>query len=424
MNIENLRQCITGETLQFAFANLYSSDIELVKNRYLTCVEGYEKQFSAGEDASIFSAPGRTEVGGNHTDHQQGRVIAGAVDLDVIAAVNKTNTNVIRVYSENFGLTEVVLDTLDVIESEKETSAALIRGIAFKLKERGYSIAGFDAYTMSNVLCGSGLSSSAAFEVLLGTILNKLYCNGELTAIEIAQISQYAENVYFGKPCGLMDQTACAVGGFVSIDFACTKKPVVNPISFDLKQQGYQLVIVNTGANHADLTDDYASIPFEMKSVANYFGKEYLNEVDITEFYRNIPKLREQVSDRAILRAIHFFEDTNRVLRQADALMNKEIDTFLKEVNASGQSSYDYLQNVYSARNYTEQSVSLALCITKQFMNGQGACRVHGGGFAGTIQAYIPIELSNDYINQMQSIFGQGCCYRINIRSQGGIQVI
>ncbi|WMJ22604.1 galactokinase family protein [Paludicola sp. MB14-C6] len=424
MNIEQLKDSIVSGAYNSVLQNIYSDNINTVKARYLSCIEGYQQQFQKGDNISVFSAPGRTEVGGNHTDHQHGRVIAGAVDLDIIAVVNKTNANVIRVFSEGFGLTEVVLDNFNVVENEKETSAALIRGIVSRLKERGYPVSGFDAYTMSDVLCGSGLSSSAAFEVLIGTVLNDLYCNSELKAIEIAQIAQYAENVYFGKPSGLMDQTASAVGGFVSIDFACIKKPIINPITFDLKKHGYQLVIVNTGANHSDLTDDYASIPHEMKDIASCFDKEHLNEVETTVFYQNIPKLRGQVSDRAILRAIHFFEDTNRVTRQADALIHQDIDTFLKEVNASGQSSYDYLQNVYSPHNPTEQSIALALCLTKQFLKGQGACRVHGGGFAGTIQVYLPISVTDDYIKHMKLVFGENCCYRINIRKQGGVKVI
>lgn len=423
MNIDQLKVCITSDTLEYTFRNLYSENIDTVKERYLKCVEGYESYFGAGNDVAMFSSPGRTEVGGNHTDHQHGRVLAGAVDLDIIATVQKMEGNLIRIYSEGFGFTEVDLSQLEVIESEKETSAALVRGIAAKLIEKGYKVGGFHAYVMSNVLNGSGLSSSAAFEVLICTIFNQLYCNKNLTPIEIAQISQYAENIYFGKPSGLMDQTTCAVGGFVAIDFA-TSQPKVKPISFNLQEQGYQLVIVNTGANHADLTDAYASIPQEMKSVAQLFGKEYLNEVDESDFYQNLDKVRMSVSDRAILRAIHFFNDTNRVLRQADALERNDIATFLKEVNASGQSSNDYLQNSYSINHPSEQSITLALCMTKQFLQGEGACRVHGGGFAGTIQAYIPITRVQAYIRQMEKLFGSGCCYCINIRSCGGIQVI
>ncbi len=424
MNTNELIDFTNDNNLNSTFTRLYGSDSECTRQRYINCINQFKINFGERHSVELFSAPGRTEVGGNHTDHQNGRVLAGAVSLDIIACVSKNDNNTIRVLSEGYDVCEVCLDNLSVIENEKNTASALIRGIASRIMDLGYNVSGFDAYTTSNVLCGSGLSSSAAFEVLVASIVNEHFCNGELSPVDLAKISQYAENIYFGKPCGLMDQTACAVGGFVEIDFENPKSPIVENIQFDLETNGYKLVIVNTGANHADLTDDYSSVPADMKSVAKCFGKEFLREVDEDVFFESVCSLRHKVSDRAILRAIHFFGDNSRVLKQASALKENDINSFFAEVNASGNSSYDYLQNVYSSHNPLEQGISLALALTKRFLNNNGACRVHGGGFAGTIQAYIPINQVNDYISTMEVVFGHNCCYELNIRNAGAIKII
>lgn len=424
MNSKQMIEHITCDKLSNIFTKLYGKSDNIVKNRFIDILDNFEKQFGIGREIELYSAPGRTEVGGNHTDHQHGRVLAGAVSLDVIGAVSPNDDNTIRILSEGHDMCEVKLDDLSVNKSEANSSPSLVRGIASKISEMGYSVKGFDAYTTSQVLCGSGLSSSAAFEVLVANIINQLYCNGELSPVKMAIISQYAENVYFGKPSGLMDQTACAVGGFITIDFENPEQPKVENIHFDLDKHGYKLVIVNTGANHADLTDDYSSIPADMKSVARQFDKEFLREVDENDVLQNIESLRNKISDQAILRAIHFFDDNNRVIKQASALMNDNISEFFNQVNISGASSFDYLQNVYSPHNPLEQGISLALCITRRFIKNNGACRVHGGGFAGTIQAYIRKSDIDEYVELMENIFGSGCCYVLNIRNEGTIKII
>lgn len=372
----------------------------------------------------FFSAPGRTEVSGNHTDHNHGKVIAAAVDLDIIACVCPIDEPVVYLKSEGFPEDKVDLSDLSVRENEKNTSAALIRGVAKGLIDRGYKIGGFKAYTTSDVLKGSGLSSSAAFEVLIGTILNELYNAPHIAnPIEIAQIAQYAENVYFGKPSGLMDQMASSFGGFISIDFADTDEPEIDCLMFDLAKHNFSLCIVDTKGNHADLTPEYAAIPNEMKSVAKFFGKEYLREITKDDVLSNIAALREKCGDRAILRALHFFDENERVAELCHFIDTDNFEWFLNYINASGNSSYKYLQNVFASSVPDEQGVSLALNVIERLLDGEGAHRVHGGGFAGTVQAFVPNRILDKFKAGVEAVFGEGSCYVLNVRSVGGTEI-
>lgn len=391
--------------------------------RFEKAIEEFENMFGKNRNIRFFSAPGRTEIGGNHTDHQHGRVLAGSVNLDIIAVVSPNNDNIIRVKSEGYKQNIIDLSDLNIKEKEYNTTLSLIRGISAYFKNLGYDVKGFDAYMTSEVLKGSGLSSSAAFEVMIGTIINEMFCDGKETAVKIAQIGQYAENVYFGKPCGLMDQTASSVGGFVTIDFKDNDNPIVEKIDFDFASCGYSLCIVDTGGNHADLTPDYASVPKEMKSIAEYFGKKVLREVPKEEFYKNISKLREICGDRAILRAAHFYDDDERVPMEVSALKNNDFETFKNLIIQSGYSSYMYLQNVYSCINPSEQGISLGLLMCEKILKGKGAYRVHGGGFAGTIQAFVPNEMLSEFKENMENVFGSGKCHVLSIRPVGGIEL-
>ena len=419
MNILTLKQNILNGILNDQFELLYG-ETNNSTDRYTKACDSFCELFGENRDVSLFSAPGRTEVGGNHTDHQHGCVFAGSVNLDVIGFASKNDENVIRIKSEGFPMDTIDLNDLSVVDREIGTAASLIRGMASIFKENGYNIGGFDAYTTSNVLKGSGLSSSAAFEVLIGIILDNLYNSGNISAVDIAKFSQKAENVYFGKPCGLMDQMASSVGGFISIDFKDVTKPAIKKCEFNLKEHGYSLCIVNTGGNHADLTQDYADITIGDKKVANYFSKDYLSEVSEDEFYNNLKSLREEVGDRAVLCALHYFDDTKRAKLEAEALLNNDVNAFLKLINESGNSSFKYLQNVYSIHSPNEQGLSVALALTEKFLSGSGACRVHGGGFAGTIQAFVPNDRLNDYKTMIEAVFGTDSCYVLNIRSVGG----
>ncbi len=385
--------------------------------------EGLKKKFSDyyGRPAEfIFSAPGRTELGGNHTDHQLGRVLAGAVSLDTAAAVALNGDGPICVVSEGYPPCRVDLAELAVRPEEKGNTAALIRGIAAGNAERGHRLRGFQAYISSSVLPGSGLSSSAAFEVLIGTIINHI-CHCGFSPIEIAQLGQYAENVYFGKPCGLMDQTASAVGNIVTIDFANSKKPLVEPIDFDFSKCGYALCIINSGADHADLTDEYAAIPGELKKVCLVFGKEHLREVPEEEFYRRISEVRAAAGDRAVLRAIHIYEENKRVDGQVQALRENDFERFLALVTLSGRSSWMYLQNVVPTGNTVHQELAFALALTEKLLGGRGACRVHGGGFAGTIQAFVPVDELESFRAETDRVLGSGSCQVLSIRRSGGV---
>ncbi len=424
--LKELLSQIKSGALNEKFAYIYSADEQAVKEqmqRYEQAVLEFAKLFGQEREVDLFSAPGRTEIGGNHTDHQHGRVVAAGVNLDVIAVVSKNNDNVIRIQSKGYPMDTIDLSDLSVQENEKNKAASLIRGVAARFKELGYEIGGFDAYTTSNVLKGSGLSSSAAFEVLVGTILSLAFNDGKSDAVEIAQIGQYAENVYFGKPCGLMDQTASSVGGFVAIDFKDPSKPVVEKIDFDFAKSGYVLCIVDTGGNHADLTDDYASVPVEMKSVAKVCGKEVLRDVDTDVFNDLIPQLRRECGDRAVLRAMHFFKENERAKAVADALRAGDFEKFKALIIESGKSSFTYLQNVYTTKNVKEQGLSLALAMAEDILEGTGAYRVHGGGFAGTIQAFVPGMKLRAFKSDMERVFGTNTCHVLSIRPVGGVQI-
>ena len=394
------------------------------KDRYVTAIETYEKLY--GTDAvEIYSAPGRSEVGGNHTDHQHGEVLATSINLDAIAIVKKLPDMQIRLVSD--GYDEIVIDgnDLSLKEEEKETTTALIKGVLAGAKKRGYAVGGFQAYITSDVLIGAGLSSSAAFETVIGTILSYLYNDGGIDAITIAIIGQYAENVYFGKPCGLMDQMACSVGNLVHIDFADVKNPKVEKVEFDMNAYGYSLCITDTKGSHADLTADYAAIPTEMKAVASYFGKEVLLGLTIEDILSHAQELREKLGDRAVLRALHFLCEDVRVEEEIDALKAGNIDAFLQKVKESGDSSFKYLQNVYTSHDVMHQNVSLALAVSEiALAGGAGVARVHGGGFAGTIQAFVKNEAVSGYRAAMDRLFGADSCKVLKIRKYGGMKVL
>ncbi|MBQ8622898.1 MAG: galactokinase [Oscillospiraceae bacterium] len=401
---------------------LYGNKAGTMKKRYYELSKEFEALFGE-KPVYFFSASGRTEVVGNHTDHNHGKVLAAAVDLDVIAAVVPTNNGIITVKSQSYPIDEIDSSDLEIKENEKNTSASLIRGVCAGLKNRGYAYGGFKAYTMSDVLKGSGLSSSAAFEVLIVTILNHLYNDGKVSDVAVAQISQYAENVYFGKPSGLMDQMASSVGGFISIDFADTENPVIESMNFDLAKNGHSLCIIDTKGNHADLTPEYAAIPVEMKAVASHFGTSVLRELDKNDIISNAVTLREKFGDRAVLRSLHFFDENDRVDEMSKALKSGDFAAFLDVIKRSGTSSYKYLQNVYANVAPDKQGVSLALYIAENLLQGEGACRVHGGGFAGTIQAFVPNDKLADFKTGIEAVFGVGSCYVLNIRSYGGTRV-
>ena len=371
-----------------------------------------------------FSAPGRTEIGGNHTDHQRGRVLAAAVNLDTRAAVRVNGTNTIRILSEGYPLCTVSLDCLTPQPSEINTTPALVRGVAARFRELGCPVSGFDAYCTSTVLPGSGLSSSAAYEVLIGTILNGLFFAGRVSQPEIAQIGQYAENVFFGKPCGLMDQTASAVGNLVTIDFFDKTHPVITPVNFDFAACGHALCIIDSRASHADLTDEYAAIPGELKAVCAYFGKEVLSQIPEDAFYAAIPALRRECGDRAVLRSIHFYAENARVPQQVEALQSGDFDRFLSLIQESGNSSWMYLQNVTPAGRTDRQEVAVALGLCRHYLHGRGASRVHGGGFAGTVQAFVPFDLLDGFRAGIDAALGQGACHVLSIRPQGGVEMI
>ena len=412
----------TNEFLQ-RLQVVYGDDAQAQQERLYSLAESYEKDFGDGADLRFFSAPGRTEVGGNHTDHNNGKVIAAAINLDAVAAVEARDDGVICVNSQGYSPVVVDSNDLSIIDSEKGTSPALIRGVCARFNQLGYKYGGFNASVTSQVLSGSGLSSSAAYEVLIGTILNYLYNDGKISAVEIAQISQYAENVYFDKPCGLMDQTACSVGGFVKIDFEDTSKPVIEKVDFDIAKHGYNLCIIDTGGNHADLTGDYAAIRIEMNSVAEYFGKNVLRQVDEADVMANIGDIRKKTGDRAIERAIHFYNENKRVERISKALSDGDIEEFKSIIIESGKSSYMYNQNCFTLSNPSEQPVALALCVAEELLKGKGAYRVHGGGFAGTIQAFVPVGETDAFVSAMRKILGEDSCYILKVRSHGGCEI-
>jgi galactokinase len=399
------------------------------RSRYIDAVKKYKELFGSSDeysdDVCIISAPGRTEVCGNHTDHQHGQVLAASINDDAIAIVGITDSplDMVNIKSEGYDMISFSINDIDKKASEEGTTAALIKGVLAGSKERGYGIGSFNAYITSDVLGGSGLSSSAAFETLIGNIVSALYNNMQIDAVTIAIIGQYAENYYFGKPCGLMDQMASSVGSLVNIDFYDVNEPVINPVRVDFEKFGHSLCIVDTKGDHADLTDDYAAIPIEMKKVAGFFGKEYLKEIPFDEFLDKIPQIRPVSGDRAVLRAIHFFEDDMRVTDEVNALKNGDFEEFKKLITESGNSSYKYLQNVYSIKDYDNQNISLALVLTERYFGSRAGYRVHGGGFAGTIQAVVPDDLLESFRSTVEGCFGEGSCHVLSVRPFGGTEV-
>ena len=406
---------------------LYGADANVLytqRHRYIKAIERFTEIFPEHEDVHLFSAPGRSEIGGNHTDHQRGCALGAAVNLDVVAVVAFHEEGVIRLYSEGYDMTEIDLADLDVHENEKGKSIAIVRGIAARFAQMGVKIGGFDAYSVSDVLSGSGLSSSAAFETLVGTIIDVQYNDGKAGEIETAKIGQYAENVYFGKGSGLLDQMVCSVGGFVFLDFRDAEQPVVEKHSFDFAKAGYNLCITDTKGSHSDLTDDYVAVPSEMKQVAAQFGKEVLREVDEKEFFQAIPALRGKCSDRAILRAMHFFGENNRAIAEADALDRGDLERFFTLYHQSADSSADLLQNLYATKKPLEQGIPLAIAVSKSVLGNDASVRVHGGGFAGTIQAFVPLDQTEAYREKMDALFGAGSCYVLRIRPVGGVKIV
>ena len=428
---EELRRALTSGECDQVLAGLYALDgtdssLAAARARALRAIEEFQISFvpAEGTQAALFSGPGRTEIGGNHTDHQHGRVLCGSVDLDMLSCAAPNGLGMIRVISEGYPPLKVDLDQLLPRAEERNTSAALVRGVVAKVQELGYKVGGFDAWVTSSVLSGSGLSSSAAYEVLVGNILNHFFCDGALTPIQIAKIGQYAENVYFGKPCGLMDQMGSSVGGAVAIDFADPTAPVVRKVEYDFSQSGHALCIVDTGSCHADLTDDYADITREMGAVAAHFGKQFLRNVPEEEFRAAIPSLRVRCGDRAVLRALHYYNDDRRAVEEADALENGDFAHFLELVNESGISSAIYLQNTWAVADPSQQAIPVALAIGRELLDGTGAIRVHGGGFAGTIQAFVPNEKLPAFKAGMEQLLGPGKCHILHIRPQGGCVVL
>lgn len=424
MNINNIKDNINSSASDKLFSELYGSQTDRQKKRYCEAVDEFNRIFPDYDDVSVYSAPGRTEIGGNHTDHQNGQVLAAAVNLDIIAIAAFHDEPVIRIKSKGFEMDTIDISDLSVKENEKGKSSALIRGIVSRFEQLGYKTGGFDAYTTSDVLKGSGLSSSAAFEVLIGTILSEHFNGGRISPVEIAVISQYSENEYFGKKSGLMDQMVSSVGGFAYIDFKNPQNPEIKKIDCDFDKTGYTLCISDTKGSHSDLTDDYVAIPYEMKQIAEFFGKSVLREVDEAEFYRCIPQIRENISDRAVLRSAHFFAETKRAEAEAKSLEKNDFNEFLRLVNQSGKSSYQLLQNAYSCKNPAGQGIPLGIMISERVLDGKGAVRVHGGGFAGTVQAFVPDSLVNDYSNEINRIFGENSCHIMHIRPYGGLCII
>lgn len=424
MNTKELIRSIENGELDSRLASLYGeAKAAFHRERYIDAINEFERLYGENE-VSLFSVPGRSEISGNHTDHNRGRVIAASIDLDIIAVASKRDDAMISVTSKGFTPDNVNINSLVPDKADYGRSSALIAGVADGFVKSGYKIGGYNAYTTSNVFKGSGLSSSAAFEVMIGNILNHFYNDGTVKSPRIAQIAQYAENVFFGKPCGLMDQMACAVGGFITIDFADKDNPKIDAPDFDLTAHGYSLCIINTGGNHTDLTDDYAAIPAEMKAVAGCFGRDVLGDITDTEVIENIPVLRERFGDRAVLRALHFIDENKRVDAQVACLAKDDLEGFFAGVMASGDSSFRLLQNIFATKNTAEQGLTLALELTKRALTGKKAAwRVHGGGFAGTIQAFVPNEYVEEYKAYIEKVFGEGNCHILTVRREGAIRV-
>ncbi len=428
MNIQELKSAISVGKFDKAFFELYGSDCDLsaVKSRYLACADGFEQNYGTKVcgDVRLFSVAGRSEISGNHTDHNHGKVLAGSISLDIISVAATTSDGCVSIKSEGFPEDVVCLSDVETVrESENYKASAIIRGVLDGFKKNGYNIGSYCAYTTSNVLKGSGLSSSAAFEDMVGNMLSHFYNGGSVDNVEIAKISQYAENVHFGKPCGLMDQVACAVGGFVAIDFADPKNPVVEKLPFDLTKYGLNLCIVNTGGNHADLNEDYASVPADMKKTAKFLGVEFLRESTKEELLSKAKEIRSELGDKCLMRSMHFFNENQRVTEQKKALADGNLLLFLEGIRKSGISSFTMLQNVYTVKNVNEQGLSLALALSAEVLDGHenAAYRVHGGGFAGTIQAFVPTELVEAYKKTLEAVFGEGNVYVLKVRKYGAV---
>lgn len=419
----NLKQAFANKEYDELLKDIYLDDakIEYQRERYVKTISKFEELY--GEvDVEIYSAPGRSEISGNHTDHQHGEVLAASINLDAIAVVKKND--IIRVVSDDYDMITISLDDISKKEEEEGTTTALIKGVLAGLKDRGNEIGGFDAYITSEVLIGAGLSSSAAFETIVGTIVSGLYNDMKVSAVDIAIIGQYAENVYFGKPCGLMDQMACSVGSLVHIDFADKANPIIDPVSFDFAKYGYSLCITDTKGSHADLTHEYAAVPAEMRAAAAVLGKEVLYGTTLADLLEKADEIREKAGDRAYLRAIHFVTENVRVQNAVAALRAEDFDGFLKMIKASGDSSYKYLQNVYTNQDVQHQNVSVALAVSDAILGSNGVCRVHGGGFAGTIQAFVKDEAVKEYKETLDKVFGEGACAVLKIRKYGGMKVL
>lgn len=416
---------IQNHELDSLFAEIYGDETDEIsrqRTRYLEALSEYLRLFG-DDEVEIYSAPGRTEICGNHTDHQHGHVLAASINLDVIAVVGKKTSPIVDFVSEGYAPIHCDLSDLTIRKSEKGTPTALIKGVIKGLQDHHYQTGSFKAYVTSDVVSGSGLSSSAAFETILGTIQSGLFNQMNVSPIDIALIGQYAENDYFGKPCGLMDQLACSVGDFAHFNFGIPKKPLIEKINFDLLAEGYCLCMVNTKGSHANLTEEYAAIPLEMKQVANYFDKDYLNEISFDDFIHALPDLYGIVPDRAVLRAYHFLSENERVKKAAVALKEQQFQRFLSLIRESGNSSFKYLQNVYSDKHLEQQPIPIALSLSESFLQNDGACRIHGGGFAGTILAFVPTERMDDYKKHMERILGNDTCHVLRIRKQGGIKI-
>lgn len=426
MKVKELIAAVNDGIYDENLKSVYVTDeaVQSQKPRFVETLKDFGELFGYDRDVSIMSAPGRTEVCGNHTDHNNGKVLAASINLDAIAVVAKNDNNIVRVQSKGHKMNVVDLDDLVPNEANFGTSTTLVQGVMAGIKNLGYTVSGFDAYTTSDVMGGSGLSSSAAFEVLLGSVLSYMFNDGKISAVDIAKVAQYSENVFFGKPCGLLDQMASSVGTFVTIDFESTKDPVIKKIDFDFSKSGHSLCIVDTHGNHSDLTDDYAAVRTEMEDVAKALGKNVLREVPYEEFFAALPELTKKVNDRAILRAIHFFNENKRVEKAVACLEKNDFEGFKQVIIDSGRSSFMLNQNVYTPKTPTEQKLSLALAISKELLEGKGAWRVHGGGFAGTIQAFVPNEMLDTYKKTLESVFGEGSCHVLIIRPVGGTQVI
>ena len=423
MNTVELKKSFAGNQYDELLLDIYldESKLEYQKDRYVKAIEKFEALYGEA-DVEIYSAPGRSEISGNHTDHQHGEVLAASINLDAIAVVKKND--VVRVVSDNYDMITISLDDIAKKDEEEGTTTALIKGVLAGLKDRGNAIGGFDAYITSDVLIGAGLSSSAAFETIIGTIVSGLYNDMKVSAVDIAIIGQYAENVYFGKPCGLMDQMACSVGSLVHIDFADKENPIIDPVSFDFAKYGYSLCITDTKGSHADLTHEYAAVPSEMRAAAAVLGKEVLHGTSMEDLLNNADEIREKAGDRAFLRAIHFVTENVRVQNAVAALRAEDFDGFLKMIKSSGDSSYKYLQNVYTNQDVQHQNVSVALAVSDAILGSNGVCRVHGGGFAGTIQAFVKNEAVKEYKETLDKVFGQGACEVLKIRKYGGMKVL